>query len=307
MNERPLVSVYLPTRNRAASVERAIRSVLQQDYPRFELLVVDDASTDDTAALLDRLSSGDARLRFFRQREPRGAGVARNVAIREARGEFVTGLDDDDLMLPHRLTSLIGACTDAHAFACSAFYVVNERAGWYEVRSPVREEISLARLLAGNVIGNQAMLRTDRVRAIGAFDETLPAWQDYDLWTRMVLEYGPALRVADPTYVFFESADPRRITNSEAASIGARLYAEKFSDRMGPGQLKAQRFMQVAVQRRRLTLAEARACWDDATKERIAGYWVRSNLPWVERLADAVKRRRRPLRDLPATVRRQLP
>ena len=305
MKHQPLVSVYLPTRNRVQLLRRSIQSVLDQDYPRFELLVVDDASTDETARALESMASADSRLRCFQNAAPMGGGAARNVAIREARGEFVTGIDDDDLMLPGRLTSLLSGHRDSDAFVCSGFYILHEQAGWYEVRSSTYEEITLAQLLARNVVGNQALMRTDRVRDVGAYDETLPAWQDYDLWTRMVLRYGPARRISDPTYIFFESSDPLKITNSEAAIIGAQQYLERYSNLMSANQLQAHQLMQAAVQRRRLTLHEVRECWGPETRRRVAGYWVRSNLPGSEGLLHAWRRWRRPITELPAAIRGQ--
>ena len=112
MADSPLVSVYLPTRNRAEQLPRAIRSVLRQDCPNLELLVVDDASTDLTSEVLARFAARDSRVRIFRQPVPSGAPAARNRAIREARGEFLAGIDDDDLMLPTRLSSLLDAYQD---------------------------------------------------------------------------------------------------------------------------------------------------------------------------------------------------
>jgi glycosyltransferase involved in cell wall biosynthesis len=307
MSAQPLVSVYLPTRNRASVLLRAIASVLDQDYPRFELLVVDDASTDETPRLLERMAASDPRVRCFRNPVPRGASAARNVAIREARGEFLTGLDDDDLMLRGRLTSLLRSYSDSYSFVCSSRYVVNESARWFRLSSRVRHEIGLQELLTFNSVGNQGLMRTERVREVGAFDEAMPAWQDYDLWTRMVVRYGPALRIADPTYVFFHGRDPQQITNSDAVIDGARLYLERYASRMGPCELKGQRLMQVTVQRKRLTLRDAVSCCCGRTWRHVAGYWLRSNLPWSEGPADAYRRWRWPLESLPARVGRQVP
>ena len=101
---QPEVSVYLPTRNRAHLLREAVESVLAQTFSGFELLIVDDGSDD--ARALESLSCMDPRIRMFRHEQPRGAPAARNYAIREARGRFLTGIDDDDLLLPTRLESL---------------------------------------------------------------------------------------------------------------------------------------------------------------------------------------------------------
>jgi glycosyltransferase involved in cell wall biosynthesis len=103
----PLFSVVLPTFNRAASAAAAVRSVLAQTDARWECLVVDDGSTDDTRKTLSKFS--DPRLRFFWNEKNRGQHACRNQAIRAARGEWIAFLDSDDLFLPRRLESLAAA------------------------------------------------------------------------------------------------------------------------------------------------------------------------------------------------------
>lgn len=99
--EVPAFSVVLPTHNRAHLLPRAIYSVLAQTFKNYELIVVDDASTDNTAEVITTFT--DARLRYVRLPQNRGVSVARNTAIRSAHGQFIAFLDDDDEYLPHFL------------------------------------------------------------------------------------------------------------------------------------------------------------------------------------------------------------
>ena len=99
----------MPTYNRSQMVQRAIASVLAQDYPHYELLIVDDCSKDDTWDVLNQLYGDNPKIRLFRQEKGQGACAARNLAIKAAAGDFVTGLDDDDEFLPNRLSSLMKA------------------------------------------------------------------------------------------------------------------------------------------------------------------------------------------------------
>src|SRR5512144_610930 len=101
------VSVYLPTRNRAASLQRAVDSVLAQTHADFELIVVDDGSSDGTRQCLEDAQRSDARVRAIHHAVSRGAPASRNAAIAAARGEWLTGLDDDDEFLPRRLELLL--------------------------------------------------------------------------------------------------------------------------------------------------------------------------------------------------------
>src|ERR1700722_18236400 len=103
-----LVSIYLPTKNREALLRRAVESVLTQSYTTLELIVVDDGSTDGTRRYLETVRTADSRVRVIRNETSLGAPLSRNLAIRDARGEFIAGLDDDDRVHPHRIASLVG-------------------------------------------------------------------------------------------------------------------------------------------------------------------------------------------------------
>ena len=303
----PLVTVYLPTHNRAALLRQAIRSVLAQDHRELELIVVDDGSTDGTQEVLAAFAAADPRLRVLRNERPAGAPAARNRAILDARGEFVTGIDDDDLMLPDRISALLAAHDDRYAFVCGASYVIGADGRWYDVHDAVEGRVELDELLLRNVVGNQVLLRTARLREAGLFDEAQPAWQDYELWTRLVLRHGPAWRIAEPTYVRRATIAHARITGSPAAIEGARRYYALYENHMGDAQRRSQRLLQAAVAGRRLTLAQLRDGLAAAeTRPYALRYWLRSNAPALVRAYDAWRHSRRPVTQLPAAVRELL-
>jgi glycosyltransferase involved in cell wall biosynthesis len=236
---QPEVSVYLPTRNRTHLLREAIESVLAQTFSGFELLIVDDGSDD--ASALESLSCMDPRIRMFRHEQPRGAPAARNYAIREARGRFLTGLDDDDLMLPRRLESLLAAKPENYSLVCSSFYLEkNGQRRRYNARACA---ITLDNILHQNLIDNQAMMLTERAREIGGFDETLKASQDYDFWTRLIERFGPAHRIAEPSYVRRESIVADAITWSPRFAEGAKQYTAKHRNKMNGAQLRSQRLL----------------------------------------------------------------
>lgn len=107
MASRPFVSVVIPTYNRRESLERAIASVVAQSLADFELIVVDDASTDGSADVVRRFQDSRIRLHVFDSRQ--GANAARNHGIGMARADLVTFLDSDDEYLPHRLELTVQA------------------------------------------------------------------------------------------------------------------------------------------------------------------------------------------------------
>jgi glycosyltransferase involved in cell wall biosynthesis len=110
--EKGLVSVVIPTYNRAGLIERAVDSVLNQDYRQIEVIVVDDGSRDDTPERVGKRYKQDERVRFFRITNS-GVCGARNRGLKEVRGEYIAMLDSDDYWLPGKLTLQIGIL-DAH-------------------------------------------------------------------------------------------------------------------------------------------------------------------------------------------------
>ena len=105
--ETPIISVVIPAYNAAGFVAEAIASACAQSEERIEIIVVDDGSTDDTAAGVAALAAGDGRIRLLRMPENRGPAAARNRGFRAARGAWIATLDADDRILPHRLRSLL--------------------------------------------------------------------------------------------------------------------------------------------------------------------------------------------------------
>lgn len=101
LNGTPFVSIVIPTYNRARFLGRLVRSVLNQTYKNFEVIVADDASTDDTAEIIKTFK--DDRIRYIRHESNAGAAAARNTGIKASRGEYVAFQDSDDEWLPEKL------------------------------------------------------------------------------------------------------------------------------------------------------------------------------------------------------------
>jgi succinoglycan biosynthesis protein ExoO len=104
----PLVSIVIPAYNAAEFIGRSVASIQQQTLADVEILIVDDASTDDTAAAVNALMRADPRIRLFQQDVNGGVAVARNTGIAQARGQYIAFLDADDIFLPERIQRLVG-------------------------------------------------------------------------------------------------------------------------------------------------------------------------------------------------------
>jgi cellulose synthase/poly-beta-1,6-N-acetylglucosamine synthase-like glycosyltransferase len=272
----PLVTVYLPTRNRVALLHQAAESVLTQTFADFELLIVDDGSDDATPELLEALAQRDPRVRIFRHDRPCGPQRARNLALQHARGRFLTGLDDDDLMLPQRLESLLDAEPETYALVCSSFWL--DKGGRRSRMNRFGRAITLDKLLHYNIVGNQALMVTERVREIGGFDETMLASQDYDLWLRLVDRFGSGRRIANPTYVVRTGLITETITRSPRFAQGAKQLTAKHASLMSPKHLRSQRLVHRITANAPLTLKDFGATFSRGAALLWLKYWVSRTL-----------------------------
>lgn len=185
----PAVSVVLPTYNRADRLPRSIRCVLNQTYTDFELIVVDDASTDDTEAVVAGFD--DPRIEYVEHGRNRGASAARNTGIDRARGGVVAFQDSDDEWLSEKLRRQMEVFRDAPADVGVVYTgmwrtVDGERRylrypGVERKRGDVRDA-----LLRYNFVSTQmAAVRRECFEEVGRFDESLPALVDWELWLRV--------------------------------------------------------------------------------------------------------------------------
>jgi GalNAc5-diNAcBac-PP-undecaprenol beta-1,3-glucosyltransferase len=199
----PLVSVVIPTYNRAALLRRAIQSVQRQTYTKLEIIVIDDASMDDTRGVVAGL--GDARIRYIRHDLNKGGAAARNSGIRAATGAYIAFLDDDDEWEPEKTDIQLEALERYDVVLCTGSIRVN--------RGPdaiVRlDDLRRGKYTAG---GTGVLMAKTPVLRETMFDESLPRYQDWDLFIRIALKH-PIAYVHRPL-VRYNDGDHFRITTS---------------------------------------------------------------------------------------------
>ena len=184
---KPWVSVIIPTFNRGYCLEESIRSVLDQSFTDFELIVVDDGSTDNTSELVGQFPA----VKLIRLEENRGVSFARNRGMAEAEGGCIAFLDSDDLWEKDKLASQV-------KWIERGFHAVYTDEIW--IRNRVRvNPMNKHRKYSGDIFRyclplcivspSSVLLRAKVLSEVGGFDESMPVCEDYDLWLRIAKRY----------------------------------------------------------------------------------------------------------------------
>ncbi len=207
----PRVTVGIPVRNGAATIGAVLESVLEQDYEAFEILVADNASTDDTLAVVDAVS--DDRLRVLTAEADGGAGWNWNRVLTEALGEYVKVLSADDVLLPGSLGREVAALDGEHSavLACAPRIVVTSKGRRLATRGFRRPhglvsgaEAARAMVRSGtNLVGEPSatLIRRSALDSADRFDEASPYCVDMDLWFRL-LGVGDLVVLQEPSVLY---------------------------------------------------------------------------------------------------------
>lgn len=187
-SDTPTVSVIVPTYNRAGLIGRALKSVLSQGYSDFEVIVVDDASTDNTAEVVRAI--GDPRIRYVLEAKNGGPNAARNRGMQQARGRYFAFLDSDDEWLPRKLEKQMERfkqLPDSVGAVYTGIETISDDGSVHHFLPRLRGNIH-AKLLARNELhgaSQSIVIRSDVARKAGDFDVSYPAIGDYDYWLRI--------------------------------------------------------------------------------------------------------------------------
>jgi glycosyltransferase involved in cell wall biosynthesis len=220
------VSVVVPTRNRSRLLAMTLRGVLRQTGVDLEVIVVDEASTDDTPSLLSGL--GDPRVRTVRHETPRGVSTARNRGVAEARGDWVAFTDDDDLWAPDKLArQLHAAKATGRDWSYTGSVNIDEGFGVVHGRPPPPPEEVVAALPRYNAIpggGSNVVVRREALLRAGPFDTRLRNTEDWELWIRLA-KVGPPAWACRPLLAYRVHGSNSSLDIAEILR-GARLIEE---------------------------------------------------------------------------------
>lgn len=219
-----MISVIIPVHNRAELLERAVRSVLAQSYRDFELVVVDDGSTEAFDSVQKLLAANGQRL--IRQ-ERRGVAAARNRGIAESSGEWIALLDSDDVWLPSKLERQM-----VYARSNPQCRIFQSRERWYRngrrVNPRQRHEMRAGNIFAQSlelcvVSSSSVLFQRSLFEECGPYDENLWLCEDYDLWIRIAARYSFGLLDEELADKFAGHDD--QLSRSEAALDRYRIYS----------------------------------------------------------------------------------
>jgi glycosyltransferase involved in cell wall biosynthesis len=238
----PLVSVVIPAWNAEATVLDTVRSVLRQTFSAFELIVIDDGSTDATVELLRRVD--DPRVRVHRCPNA-GLPAARNRGIERSTGEFVSFIDADDEWTPDKLELQLRALRESPgaglAYSWTAF--IDRRGDFLFAKERSRSEGDVYEDLVRHCFlasGSNALVRRSCLEEVGGFDTTLAAAQDWDLYLRIAARWPFALV---PRYqVLYRLTDDTMSGNAARCEAACLTVLERALGRMGnaPARLRSE-------------------------------------------------------------------
>jgi glycosyltransferase involved in cell wall biosynthesis len=214
----PQVSVIIPCYNYARFLPDAVASVLGQSFSAWELLIVDDGSTDDTFATARRLQSM-APIRLLRQPNG-GPSAARNTGGRHARAPLLLFLDADDMLAPDALRLMVAALHAAPdaAFVSGAMQVFgNDDVFWPGL------PVDGAALMLDNTVLPAALVRRAAWEAVGGFDPAMQLYEDWDFWLRIVAWGGRGV-VLRETLLYYRRHGPSLMSRSRTHGWSARAY-----------------------------------------------------------------------------------
>lgn len=207
---KPLVSIIMPAWNVQEYIRQAIDSVLQQSYRRWELLVIDDGSTDQTATYVQAYQEQDKRIRYVYQTN-QGQSAARNRGVQMAEGEYVAFLDSDDYWLPDKLAvSLESALARQADLLFTGIYIRTENdkhlpdcqlpnSATLEKKYQGEEGLQLL-LFRNRIATSTVVLKKEVLRAVGGFEGKLA--EDYRLWLRLLLSGYTLYGISDNLSVY---------------------------------------------------------------------------------------------------------
>jgi glycosyltransferase involved in cell wall biosynthesis len=276
MKNNPLISIIITTKNREDLLKRAISSVINQTYSNLEIIIINDASEDNTKEILEEFEKLDSRIKVIHNKKTLGSNPSRNIAIDIAKGKFIAGLDDDDEFMPNRIEVLLKNYDEKYAFVTS-WNIVIKKGGIKSFRQP-KEEIELNDVLVDNLLMNQGLIEKQRIINANMYDEKLVSCQDYDMWLRLILKYGKVKVVQEYLQLIHEDDNITRIsTLSKIKFSGYLKFYKKYKYLMNLTQKKDWLFRFYDLRKKKLSKKTLLTLTNNYNAQELLTYYINNN------------------------------
>ena len=268
LETEPFLSVVMPSYNAESFIEETLHSVKCQTFQDFEVIIVDDASTDLTAELVTPFLS-DSRFRLIRRPANGGVAAALNTGIGTASGEWLAFLGADDLWMPEKLEKQVALARE-HSDAALIFsngFEFNEFGDlrpFYSERRKFPEGYTLARLLDRNCYwASSVMVKRQDVLSVGLFDENVSIGEDYFVWAKILARGGKAEGIWEPI-VRYRKHGNSLTTDKLSAYRDLEYVHKKLLGLDLNSSCRARLVESLARDRRDQSFVQARSCLDSA-------------------------------------------
>ena len=192
-----MVSIVTPAYNSEKFIATTIDSILAQTFTNWELIVVNDASTDKTQSIVGQYLEKDDRIKLFNHVTPQGAGAARNKAIKEAKGDYIAFLDADDQWKPEKLYKQVRLLQESDAAICfSSYELIDEKGMPLNIVVEALNTVSYQKQLKCNYIGNLTGIY-DSKKLGKIYMPEIPKRQDWVLWLKAIEKGGNAIGIKE--------------------------------------------------------------------------------------------------------------
>lgn len=203
-----LVSIVTPLYNAAPFIKRTIKSIQKQTYQNWELLIVDDCSSDNCLRVVEQIAKSDKRIKVFQNDKNSGPGVTRNRGIAEAQGKYITFLDADDQWLKHKVSTQVSFMQRHNLnFTFGYYSAIDEQGNTIEIRDSFPDKVNYRDTLKSNKIGCLTAMY-DAENLGKTYMNTIRKRQDYTLWLKLLkkTEYAYCVPEVLATYTVREKS-----------------------------------------------------------------------------------------------------
>jgi glycosyltransferase involved in cell wall biosynthesis len=231
--KNPAISIIIPTYNREKLILKALDSAFNQTFQDFEIIVVDDASTDNTEQVIRNLSN--EKIRYFKLNKNGGQCIARNYGIKQALGDYIAFLDSDDEWLPEKLSAQMECFIKGPKELGCVYGLAYRRDPVLDITDLIQQECFRGNIRQNLMNGfcpttpSLFLVKKIALQEVDGFDEKLITFVDLDLWLRLSLKYHFDF-VEKPLIIKYENIGDQYVNNFEKRYKGIKLFLNKWKN-----------------------------------------------------------------------------